>query len=158
MNGHGEAIDLVGLSGLTGVGYRFVCVCCSVRVSVSASGVGACAGMGLAFYSDMVVLSLFLLGVGMYDCYLLVACCKPLDAPSRGVTPFALTALTSVLRSRFWWIRAAEVEGVEPMASAVAAVLPLREDVVTDGGDSAKVLSNAPKSADGFFIVPKVVE
>ncbi len=27
----------------------------------------------------------------------------------------------------------------------------MREDVVTDGGDAAKVLSNAPRSADGFL-------
>lgn len=51
-----------------------------------------------------------------------------------------------------------QTDGVEPMTSAVAAVLPMREDVVTDGGDSSKVLSNAPRSADGFYIVPKVVE
>ena len=51
-----------------------------------------------------------------------------------------------------------DVEGVEPMASAVAATLPLREDVVTDGGDASRVLANAPKSVDGFFVVPKVVE
>ena len=50
------------------------------------------------------------------------------------------------------------VDGVEPMTSAVAAKLPMREDVITDGGHSDKVLSNAPRSADGFFIVPKVVE
>ena len=43
-------------------------------------------------------------------------------------------------------------------ASAVAATLPLRDDVVTDGGDPAKVLGNAPKSVDGFYVVPKVVE
>jgi aspartyl-tRNA(Asn)/glutamyl-tRNA(Gln) amidotransferase subunit C len=30
--------------------------------------------------------------------------------------------------------------------------------VVTDGGKIDAVLSNAPKSADGFFVVPKVVE
>ena len=51
-----------------------------------------------------------------------------------------------------------DTDGVEPMTSAVAATLPLREDVVSDGGDSSKVLSNAPKTADGFYIVPKVVE
>ncbi|MEO6338940.1 MAG: Asp-tRNA(Asn)/Glu-tRNA(Gln) amidotransferase subunit GatC [Caulobacteraceae bacterium] len=50
------------------------------------------------------------------------------------------------------------VDGVEPMTSAVAAKLPMREDVITDGGSAAKVLSNAPRAADGFFIVPKVVE
>jgi aspartyl-tRNA(Asn)/glutamyl-tRNA(Gln) amidotransferase subunit C len=52
-----------------------------------------------------------------------------------------------------------DVEGVEPMTSAVeGAVLPMREDKVTDGGDPARVLKNAPKSEDGFFVVPKVVE
>ncbi|MGE0829114.1 MAG: Asp-tRNA(Asn)/Glu-tRNA(Gln) amidotransferase subunit GatC [Hyphomonadaceae bacterium] len=52
-----------------------------------------------------------------------------------------------------------DVEGVEPMTSAVAgAKLPMREDVVTDGNDPARVLKNAPKAEDGFFVVPKVVE
>ena len=31
-------------------------------------------------------------------------------------------------------------------------------DALADGGKIADVLSNAPKSADGFFVVPKVVE
>ena len=44
------------------------------------------------------------------------------------------------------------------MTSNVTRPLRLRDDVVTDGGDPAKVLGNAPKSADGFFVVPKVVE
>jgi len=51
-----------------------------------------------------------------------------------------------------------DVDGVEPMTSAVAATLPLRDDVVTDGGDPARVLGNAPRSDEGFFVVPKVVE
>jgi aspartyl-tRNA(Asn)/glutamyl-tRNA(Gln) amidotransferase subunit C len=51
-----------------------------------------------------------------------------------------------------------DVTGVEPMTTAVEASAPLREDAVTDGGDAACVLANAPKSADGFFVVPKVVE
>jgi aspartyl-tRNA(Asn)/glutamyl-tRNA(Gln) amidotransferase subunit C len=51
-----------------------------------------------------------------------------------------------------------DVDGVEPMASAVSATLPLRDDVVTDGGDASRVLANAPRAADGFFVVPKVVE
>jgi aspartyl-tRNA(Asn)/glutamyl-tRNA(Gln) amidotransferase subunit C len=52
-----------------------------------------------------------------------------------------------------------DVEGVEPMTSAVeGAKLPMREDIVTDGGDPARVLKNAPKADDGFFVVPKVVE
>jgi len=34
----------------------------------------------------------------------------------------------------------------------------MREDVVTDGGDPAKVLANAPLARNNFFVVPKVVE
>jgi aspartyl-tRNA(Asn)/glutamyl-tRNA(Gln) amidotransferase subunit C len=51
-----------------------------------------------------------------------------------------------------------DVEGVEPMASAVELKLPMREDVVTEGGDPAKVLANAPLTRNHFFVVPKVVE
>jgi aspartyl-tRNA(Asn)/glutamyl-tRNA(Gln) amidotransferase subunit C len=51
-----------------------------------------------------------------------------------------------------------DTDGVEPMTSVVETKLAMRDDVVTDGGDSSRVLSNAPRSADGFFIVPKVVE
>jgi len=51
-----------------------------------------------------------------------------------------------------------DTDGVEPMTSAVHVALPLREDVVADGGDVTKVLLNAPKADQGFFVVPKVVE
>ncbi len=51
-----------------------------------------------------------------------------------------------------------DVDGVEPMTSNVAQPLRLREDVVTDGAKLDAVLSNAPKSAHGFYVVPKVVE
>ena len=51
-----------------------------------------------------------------------------------------------------------DIDGVEPMTSNVAQPMRLRDDVVTDGGKVEAVLSNAPKSADGFFVVPKVVE
>ena len=47
---------------------------------------------------------------------------------------------------------------VEPMTQAVAAKLPMREDVVSDGGDVARVLANAPKADRGYFVVPKVIE
>jgi aspartyl-tRNA(Asn)/glutamyl-tRNA(Gln) amidotransferase subunit C len=51
-----------------------------------------------------------------------------------------------------------DTDGIEPMTSAVAVPMPMREDVVTEGGDPAKVLANAPKTDRGFFVVPKVVE
>ena len=51
-----------------------------------------------------------------------------------------------------------DTEGVQPMASTEAVKLPMREDVVTEGSQPEKVLSNAPKKDRGFFVVPKVVE
>jgi aspartyl-tRNA(Asn)/glutamyl-tRNA(Gln) amidotransferase subunit C len=51
-----------------------------------------------------------------------------------------------------------DTDGVQPMASTEAVRLPMRDDVVNDGGQPDKVLSNAPKSDRGFFVVPKVVE
>jgi len=51
-----------------------------------------------------------------------------------------------------------DTNGVEPMTSAVHTPLPMREDVVTEGGDPIKVLKNAPRTASHFFVVPKVVE
>ena len=51
-----------------------------------------------------------------------------------------------------------DVDGVEPMTSVVETTLPMREDVVTDGNIQDQVLANAPRSEDGFFVVPKAVE
>jgi aspartyl-tRNA(Asn)/glutamyl-tRNA(Gln) amidotransferase subunit C len=51
-----------------------------------------------------------------------------------------------------------DTDGVQPMTSAVHVALPMRDDVVADGGDAARALLNAPKSDQGFFVVPKVVE
>ncbi|HMO09731.1 MAG TPA: Asp-tRNA(Asn)/Glu-tRNA(Gln) amidotransferase subunit GatC [Paracoccaceae bacterium] len=51
-----------------------------------------------------------------------------------------------------------DVAGVEPMTSVTPMRLRLRADAVTDGGQPARVLSNAPDAREGFFAVPKVVE
>ncbi|HEX4111719.1 MAG TPA: Asp-tRNA(Asn)/Glu-tRNA(Gln) amidotransferase subunit GatC [Stellaceae bacterium] len=51
-----------------------------------------------------------------------------------------------------------DVSGVEPMTSVARMKIPMRDDVVTDGGDRDAILKNAPQSARGFFTVPKVVE
>jgi aspartyl-tRNA(Asn)/glutamyl-tRNA(Gln) amidotransferase subunit C len=72
-----------------------------------------------------------------------------------------LQGLVQELNGILKWIEQlneVDVQGVEPMTTAVEAATPLREDAVTDGGHPEKVLANAPKSADGFFVVPKVVE
>jgi aspartyl-tRNA(Asn)/glutamyl-tRNA(Gln) amidotransferase subunit C len=75
--------------------------------------------------------------------------------------PERLEALTQELNGILGWIeqlQEVDVEGVAPMTSAVETILPMREDVVTDGGNPAAVLANAPRAEDGFFVVPKVVE
>ena len=51
-----------------------------------------------------------------------------------------------------------DTSDVPPMTSAVARALPMREDVVTDGACREDILGNAPRTAHGFFVVPKVVE
>ena len=51
-----------------------------------------------------------------------------------------------------------DVAGVAPMTSVVEMNLKAREDVVSDGANAEGILKNAPKSAHGFFVVPKVVE
>ena len=51
-----------------------------------------------------------------------------------------------------------DTDGVEPMTSVVHVSMPMRDDVVTEGGDPDVVLSNAPSRVGDFFVVPKVVE
>ncbi|WP_269513420.1 Asp-tRNA(Asn)/Glu-tRNA(Gln) amidotransferase subunit GatC [Brevundimonas subvibrioides] len=72
-----------------------------------------------------------------------------------------LEPLAGELNAIMAWIdqlNEVDVAGVEPMTSNVAQPLRLRDDVITDGARVEAVLSNAPKSADGFYVVPKVVE
>lgn len=51
-----------------------------------------------------------------------------------------------------------DVAGIEPMTSAIPQRLRLRPDKVTDGGQPQAVVANAPEAAEGYFVVPKVVE
>ena len=72
-----------------------------------------------------------------------------------------LEPLANELNGIMAWIEQlgeVDTDGVEPMASAVDLKLPMREDAVTDGGDPARVLANAPLAKSNFFVVPKVVE
>jgi len=50
------------------------------------------------------------------------------------------------------------VEGVAPMTSVMPMAMKKRADVVSDGGDAAGILKNAPATQDDYFLVPKVVE
>ena len=51
-----------------------------------------------------------------------------------------------------------DVSGVEPMTSVTPMAMRQRADAVTDGDDPEAMLANAPNSADGFYMVPKVIE
>ncbi|HBH26661.1 MAG TPA: Asp-tRNA(Asn)/Glu-tRNA(Gln) amidotransferase GatCAB subunit C [Rhodospirillaceae bacterium] len=54
---------------------------------------------------------------------------------------------------------AADTDEVEPLASPHGTTTTLeRVDAVTEGGQAAAVLANAPEARAGFFVVPKVVE
>ena len=72
-----------------------------------------------------------------------------------------LITISNELESVIEWIdtlNEVNTDGVEPIANVSGQKLPLREDKVTDGGYSEKILNNAPEKESGFFVVPKVVE
>ena len=77
------------------------------------------------------------------------------------VTDEEQTRLAGELTQILSWIEQlgeVDTSGVEPMASVAHMKLPMREDVVSDGGMRDQLLANAPQAARGFFAVPKVVE
>lgn len=63
-------------------------------------------------------------------------------------------------------LQSVDTSGVEPLAHPLSAyedvVLRLRDDVATEPPGSeerrAGLMANAPASADGLFLVPKVIE
>jgi aspartyl-tRNA(Asn)/glutamyl-tRNA(Gln) amidotransferase subunit C len=59
-----------------------------------------------------------------------------------------------------WVAQLDEVEtgDVPPLTSVVEMNLKSRADRISDGDRQDDILKNAPKSAHGFFVVPKVVE
>ncbi len=65
------------------------------------------------------------------------------------------------LNGIFQWVEQlneVNVDGVPPMTSVVEQRLKMRDDIVTDGGQTNALMANAPESEDHFFVVPKVVE
>lgn len=72
-----------------------------------------------------------------------------------------LQSLADDLNGILGWIEQlgeVDVEGVEPMTSAVDMSAPMRQDEISDGGKRDDILKNAPKKDDGFFVVPRSVE
>jgi len=72
-----------------------------------------------------------------------------------------LEELAGELNGILGWIdqlNEVDVSDVHPLTSVVETALPMRDDVVTDGNIQDQVLANAPRTEDGFFVVPKSVE
>ena len=72
-----------------------------------------------------------------------------------------LEALAKELNGILDWVeQLGEVETaeVEPMTSAVAVAMKMRDDVVKVENLQKEVTRNAPGAEDGFYVVPKVVE
>lgn len=55
-------------------------------------------------------------------------------------------------------LRQAPTQGLEPMANPHDMVLRLREDLAEPLPSREALMRNAPQMAEGFFIVPRVVE
>jgi len=72
-----------------------------------------------------------------------------------------LAPLADELNGILHWIEQlneVDVEGVAPMASVEDVPTPVRADVVNDGNIRDDILANAPKTEEGFFVMPKAVE
>jgi aspartyl-tRNA(Asn)/glutamyl-tRNA(Gln) amidotransferase subunit C len=55
-------------------------------------------------------------------------------------------------------LRQVDVTGIDPSAHALPVFNVFREDAPHDWFTAEQALSNAPRQANGLFIVPKVVE
>ena len=78
-----------------------------------------------------------------------------------GVEEADIARLQGELNGILGWIEQlaeVDVEGVEPLTGGAQIALRMREDAVTDGNISARILANAPDRVGAFFTVPKVVE
>ena len=55
-------------------------------------------------------------------------------------------------------MQAVNTQGIEPMSHGLDMVLRLRDDAVTETNHREKYQKNAPQAAEGYFLVPKVIE
>ena len=77
------------------------------------------------------------------------------------VTPADVLDVQAKLEGIFKLIdemQAVNTQGIEPMSHGLDMVLRLREDAVTETNHREKYQKNAPQSAEGYFLVPKVIE
>jgi len=65
------------------------------------------------------------------------------------------------LNKIFGWIeqlQEVDTDGIAPLYSVAEHELPLRDDVISDGGIKNDILANAPEAKYDHFVVTKVVE
>lgn len=55
-------------------------------------------------------------------------------------------------------MNAVDTAGMTPMSHPLDAVQRLREDVVTEGNQRERFQAIAPKTEDGLYLVPQVIE
>ena len=55
-------------------------------------------------------------------------------------------------------LQAAPTDGVVPMAHPLDVAQRLRPDAVTENDERDRIQDNAPATADGYYIVPRVLE
>ncbi len=77
------------------------------------------------------------------------------------VTPADVLDVQAKLEGIFKLIdemQAVNTQGIEPMSHGLDMVLRLRDDAVTETNHREKYQKNAPQTAEGYFLVPKVIE
>ncbi|HOY71290.1 MAG TPA: Asp-tRNA(Asn)/Glu-tRNA(Gln) amidotransferase subunit GatC [Methylotenera sp.] len=68
-----------------------------------------------------------------------------------------LTKLTGIM-GLIEQMQAVDTTGISPMSHSQDVVQRLRDDVVTKTNERALFQQNAPATADGLYLVPKVIE
>lgn len=68
-----------------------------------------------------------------------------------------LTKLTGIM-GLIEQMQAVDTTGITPMSHSQDVVQRLRDDVVTKTNERGLFQQNAPATADGLFLVPKVIE
>lgn len=77
-----------------------------------------------------------------------------IDAAQAAEAHAKLTAIFGLIDQ----LDAVDTAGIEPMAHAQDAVLPLREDRVSETDQHALFQRAAPAVEDGLYLVPRVIE
>lgn len=78
-----------------------------------------------------------------------------------GISDEQVTAMQSELNDIFRMIeqiRSVDTDGIEPMPNPHDGVQRLRADAVTEEERRVENMQNAPEQAEGYFLVPQVIE